>query len=162
MEEEPEFNLRASHYAIIQSSRPCWKCKRDALVVGFLLPPRHESLWIDDDREKDEWEDQDVSCLISSITHLVPTALTRIQLLSPHYAFGKTKDGGSYFVNSCAHCAAKQGDFHLYGKPGDAFFPLSEKGLARINISLVHEPFACNGNRIIVLPDMLGERAWPS
>ncbi len=124
-EYEHEHTLRPSLRA--PAIQPGVLGHRATPVVGFLVPAGHETLWVDDDPGQDEWERQDCASLVSNISRLAPAA-ARAQSLSPHYGLGRTKTGGNYLMNSCAHCRAAQGDFFLYGEPGGAFFPRHPKG----------------------------------
>lgn len=156
-----EYTLRASRYALLLSSQQCWKCRRPTPVVGFLVPAGHETLWVDDDPDQDDWERQDCASLISNISLVSPSALARAQSLSSHYGPGRTKTGGSYLMNSCAHCRAAQGDFFLYSEPEGAFFPTTPEGLDRIQVVTVKEAFACDGDPSYgTVCDELGRRAW--
>lgn len=160
-EYEHEHTLRAPRYALLQSSQECWKCHRATPVVGFLVPAGHETLWVDDDPGQDEWERQDCASLVSNISRLAPAALARAQSLSPHYGLGRTKTGGTYLMNSCAHCRAAQGDFFLYSEPDGAFFPTTSEGLDRIRVIPVDEAFACHGDSSYgTVSDELAHRAW--
>ena len=156
-----EYTLRAPRYALLLSSQECWRCRHATPVVGFLVPTGHETLWVDDDPDQNEWERQECASLVSNISHLAPAPLARAQALSLHYGPGRTKTGGSYLMNSCAHCQAAQGDFFLYSEPEGAFFPTSPEGLARIRVIPMEEAFACHGDSSYgTVSDELARRAW--
>ena len=155
-----EYTLRAPRYALLQSSQECWKCHRPTPVVGFLVPAGHEELWVDDPYH-DEWERMDCASIISNVSRLAPAVLSRVQALSQHYGPGRTKTGGSYLMNSCAHCKAVQGDFFLYSEPDGAFFPTTPEGLDRIRVIPVEEAFACHGDGGYgTVSDQLAGMAW--
>lgn len=156
-----QYTLRALHYAFLLSSQECWKCHRPTPVVGILVPTGHETRWVDDDPDSNEWEPQESASLVSNISRLAPTVLDRAQSLSSHYGPGHTKTGGSYLMNSCAHCQAAQGDFFLYSEPDGAFFPTTPAGIANIQVIPIDEPFACCGDSSYgTISDELARRAW--
>jgi len=156
-----EFTLRAARYALLQSSQECWKCHRSTPVVGFLVPSGHETRWVDDEPDQDEWERQDDASLVSGISHLSPGPLAQVRALSSHYGPGTTKTGGSYLMNRCVHCEAAQGDFFLYSEPDGAFFPTTQDGIDRIQVTTVEEAFACTGDTSVSsVAHELGRRAW--
>ncbi len=39
----PRINHRADSYSLLESSRDCWKCRRDTRVFGFAIPRGHDA-----------------------------------------------------------------------------------------------------------------------
>lgn len=158
---EHEYTIRAPRYALIQSSQICWRCRMDIPVVGFLLPAQHEQLWVDDDPSQDEWEVVDSAVVVSHISRLPASVLSKAQSASPHYRLGASKSGGEYFMNTCSNCGCVQGDFFLYSEPDGAFFLMSEGDVESTSTIAVEEPFACNGDASFsALIDLLAQRNW--
>ena len=157
-----EYTVRAPHYAILESSQTCWKCHGSTPVFGFILPPGHEALWVDDDAELDEWESVDgSSSLVSSIARMHPDVFASIQALTSRYGLSRSNAGGRYFMNFCVHCNAKQGDFFLYSEPGGAFFPMTQADADAIRATLVDRPFSASGSTGYGTPcDMIAEHIW--
>lgn len=141
-----EFNARSDRYFIAKGMHSCWKCGKDTTVFGFLLPPGHEQLNMDDDDPgKDEWVSMDDYCTVDYVEKLLPAVLSRIRAMAPRYQrdFSKTTQD-SYFMNHCDHCGMKQGDFNLFSEPGSCFFPTNEAEAAQVELIEVHEEFACS------------------
>lgn len=160
---EHEYTVRASRFAVIQSSQTCWRCKQNTPVVGLLVPAEHEHLWVDDDPALDEWEEPDSASIVSHVSRLPAGVLVRLQTVSPHYRWGSSKAGGEYFMNHCAKCGTLQGDHFLYSEPDGAFFLMSEEEASRIHTTAIEEPFACNGDpSYSSLIDLLAQRVWPA
>lgn len=157
-----EYTVRAPHYAILESSQSCWKCHDRTPVFGFMLPPGHEALWVDDDPALDEWETIDgSSSLVSSIARLHPDVMASMQALTSRYGLSRSNVASRYFMNFCVHCNAKQGDFFLYSEPGGAFFPTSQADADVIKITTIAKPFSAHGDIGYGTPcDMIALRAW--
>ena len=160
-DQENAHTLRATCYALMQSVQACWKCHKNTPVIGFLVPAGHETRWMDADPSEDDWERQDCAGIVSNISHLPLGPLERARTLSPCYGLGHTKTGGSYYLNSCVHCQAAQGDFFLFSEPDGAFFPTTPAGISRIQLIPVEAAFACQGDPSYgTISDELGARAW--
>jgi Domain of unknown function (DUF5710) len=135
--EQPEPNIKATYYYIAETKNICWKCSQVTRVFGLLLPPDHEEF------EEDEWERRNYRTLIHFVTYIPDAVQARMAGFTKHYRvdFSKTADG-SYWMNHCEHCGAKQGDFPMYNEPEGAFFPIDERAAALISLHRVDEPIA--------------------
>ena len=124
----PRPNHRAASYAILESLRSCWRCEATTRVFGFALPHGHESLeqlgdpedfsdeaayraWLDG-ADAMQWIRQNHAAVLCYIRHLSPTALARMQALTPQYRKNFSATTGTfYYMNHCEQCDAKLGDF---------------------------------------------------
>lgn len=142
-----EFNARSGRYFIAKAPHKCWKCGKETPVFGFLLPPGHEELDMDDDDPaKDVLAAVDYYAMPNYIDKLTPAVLSRMRALAPRYTrdFSQTTQD-SYFMNHCERCGMKQGDFNLYSEPGSGLFPMTPEEAGRIELIEVQEEFACSG-----------------
>lgn len=167
----PKFNLRSVGYFIAKSSQTCWQCQNKTGVFSFVLPVGHEIAepvdeedegfgpndnyddaaflaWIDS-AASSTWEPQEAACVVSNVTLLPSSVITRVMLRTVNYRvdFSKTAES-SYWMNHCDNCGAKQGDFQLYHEPGGAFFPMDQQDAEGISLERIGEPFFCAGDQI--------------
>ena len=99
-------NHRSHSYVLLESRRDCWKCARETRVFGFAMPRGHEQfeesspeLEFSSDAEYQAWLDgpdaiqwvaQDTATVLSYVTHLSESAISRIQSLTMRYRKART------------------------------------------------------------------------
>jgi recombinational DNA repair protein (RecF pathway) len=140
---ESDVNYRSQTYGIACALQCCGGCARPTPVVGLVLPRGHETLEIDTDAqgvEVDVWEAAEAGAFVFFVEHLPEAVQRRLLELSQYYR----RDGQSeqsYWLNHCSFCGMPQGDFELYCEPEGAFFPISERAAASVQLQNVTEPF---------------------
>lgn len=158
----PETNIRSSCYYIAETRKSCWKCGKETLVLGLLIPAGHQTLEPIDEEELEfssdeeyeawlnspassEWATCDLPTLIHYVDYLPDAVRKHVHARSRNYRvdFSKTTQS-AYWMNHCEHCGMKQGDFEMYCEPQGAFFPLDEREAAQIVLHAVDEPFEAN------------------
>jgi hypothetical protein len=138
-------NVRAPYYYIASTKRECWSCERETSVHGIILPEEHETLWVDDDPSKDEWQVAGVRATLSYIADMPESISMRLRELAPLYKVDYSQTThGFYWMNHCEHCAAKLGDFETFCEPGVAFYPANAAQAAAIRRHEIRESFAAS------------------
>jgi hypothetical protein len=146
----PHVNVRSSMYWIVTSSRQCWKCARVTDVFAFALPGDHRVLEFREGLPPEHaqmWERGEMRVLPYYIEYLAEGVQARIREITPHYRldFSQTT-ASSYWMNHCAFCGIKQGDYELFCEPGSAFMPMTPKDASAVRTARIFEPFeACAG-----------------
>lgn len=164
-----DYDLRASHYYIAETTRSCWKCGEETEVFCFLLPQGFEALedcdpdlagygpddsytdaefeaWLASPASK-QWMPMEVPATIQYLTAIPPAVLSRLIEHTKHYRPNHSKQAEqTYWMNHCRQCGIRQGDHDLHNEPGGAFFPLEEAGASLIRLYRVDEPFSAKGS----------------
>jgi hypothetical protein len=136
--------IRCGAYLIAQSPMLCWACKTETPLFSFLLPPAFHAAEIADgprvvenaialsrtldplpppsDADWDFHEGYRVPVFLNFITADMKASIAR---LTQHYEkdFSRTLKY-DYWMNHCAHCAAKQGDRFIGERYNTATFYL--------------------------------------
>lgn len=124
----PRIDHRSDSYFLLESRRDCWKCERETRVFGFAIPRGHEQLEesspdleFPSDAEYEawlagpgamQWVAQEAAAVLSYVTHISESALSRMRSLTMRYRRDHSGVTGTwYFMNHCEHCDAKLGDF---------------------------------------------------
>jgi hypothetical protein len=143
LELDTEVNIRASSYYLASTMRRCWRCGTETRIHGFVLPPGHEVLFVDDDDAAgDCWEAADEPSLLCYLGFLSPSAVIRMRIRTQYYQFRFSVTMAShYWVNCCEHCNATLGDFYTFEEPGEGFLAFTPEDAARIALTRIHEPF---------------------
>jgi hypothetical protein len=112
-------------------------------VVALVLPAGHEVFYVADDPAHDDWQLCESPVVLSYVRYLTEPMAARLRPLAPDYLidFSQTT-GTSYWMNHCAYCAAKLGDFDTVCEHGAAFSPRTTEQAATIYLEEIAEPFA--------------------
>jgi hypothetical protein len=141
-------NIRAASYFLATATHDCWHCAARTPVIAIVLPAGHEVFYAEDDPADDFWELAQQPTLLSYITDLAAPVALRLRRHTPHYAvdFSQTTQS-SYWMNHCAHCASKLGDFATHDTPGAGFTPVTSEQAAEICLEEIVAPFSarCGG-----------------
>jgi len=138
----PPPNIRAPGYYIASALAPCRRCRGQSPVRGFALDAGHETLDVDDETGEVCWEMSDEPTLLCYIEFLAPPVAARMLASNSHYRYGFRRSTGShYWVNVCASCGAKLGDYDTFCEPGVGFMPLTRDQAAGIRLQWYGEPF---------------------
>lgn len=162
----PEFNIKADSFFIADTSGSCWKCSENTQFItvgvdpGFLsdvaLNEEFENLE-DDELEDHEryqigrmtgWFLCDFRALLYYVRHLSECAQQQMQSISPHYRLGFSQTTKtSYWMNHCAYCGSKQGDFREYCEPDGLFRLECTPGHSHITKYKIDTPLiaSCDG-----------------
>ncbi len=136
-DEEPMPNVKADYFFLMINGQTCWKCDDHTPVYALAVPRDHQQPYedLDDVYEKDEgeeeecpetvWEEQGYNGVMSHIGWIEGDVAQLVVDMSggsykPVYSVTL---GGTYYMNHCKHCGAKQGDHFVHSTPGGAFFP---------------------------------------
>jgi hypothetical protein len=146
LELDTAVNIRAPSYYLATTLRRCWRCGTETRVHGFVLPPGHEILNVDDDdATPDCWDTAEQPSLLSYLSFLTPSVVARMRARTRHYQFRFSATTAShYWMNGCEHCGAKLGDFYTFDEPGEGFLAFSPEEAARIALTRIDEPFAAS------------------
>lgn len=119
---------------LLESESSCWKCQRRSPVFCLACSDVRDA---QDDREG-AYEDDEEVLLISDMASVDSRIQRWLRELAPDYRpdWSKTQDA-RVWMNHCAHCGAKMGDFYLHSEPGGAFFSVSNQQYARISQRLL-------------------------
>jgi hypothetical protein len=138
-------NVRSGSYWIAQATGECGRCRAGTRLVALALPPRHESLALDWDVEKDEsvaynWETAEWSAFLFYVEYLPEEVGRRLQAVSEGYRFAfSERTQGSYWANHCAACGALIEDHDLFCEPDGAFMPTTAVSAAAVTLERVAE-----------------------
>lgn len=140
-------NIRASGYFIASTTLRCWRCRGTSPVCGFALAAGHETLYVDDDTGREFWETAEEPTLLCYLDYLDAAVVARITARSAVYRYGFRRQTQSfYWVNFCAHCNTKLGDYETFCEPGIGFMPLTREQATQVSLGWVDEPFAARAN----------------
>jgi hypothetical protein len=138
-------NVRAPSYFLAAAMLTCWRCRGPSRVHGFVLPPGHQTLYVDDESGEESWEVADEPSLVCYLAYLAPAVVARIRARNPSYRYGlRRRMRTFYWVNFCEYCGAKLGDYDAFCEPGQGFMPLTREDAARITLTRVDEPFTAS------------------
>lgn len=143
---EPEINLRAPSYFVVEAAAMCWKCHESTSVVSFMLPPGYEVFRFGEfDGERTLpgfWSTMPDPTIVHYVEHIPPAVADRAMQVKRNYQrnFSKTTSS-AYWMNHCDHCGAKQGDFFLHCEVDGAFQPWEEEDAARMVLHACAGPF---------------------
>jgi Domain of unknown function (DUF5710) len=144
----PEINVRSPAYLLARSESQCPRCGKFSAVHGFILPEGHETLYIGDEEDEDEWEPSDEPTLLSHITYLSFSVAMYVRDVTPFYRLALDRTVGEFFyTNFCEHCNARFDDHGLFSEPGDGFVAFTLEDAQRVHLQPVIKPFAaeCGG-----------------
>lgn len=143
--EAPKSSIRAPQVDVLEASRECWKCGSSTPVYAVRLVAGFETREMDDDGA-DRWERHGQDVLMSFITFLPQCVTDALAKVTPRYHLDISNTvRRPYWMNHCAHCAAKLGDFDTIEEVDSPFSGPVVKKLFSIS-----GPFECDAN--IVAP----------
>ncbi|WP_417625104.1 DUF5710 domain-containing protein [Paremcibacter congregatus] len=135
---DEKIDIIANKAQIATTDERCYRCGKITPVSAVYLP----NGWEVRDYDYDDWSRIGVGGFLQFSTYLSPTVSKALKA-SPakiDFSFSKTA-GHSYWMNLCAHCGAKQGDFYLFETGGpffDAFCAKSQSYTISEPIGPVH------------------------
>jgi hypothetical protein len=136
-------NIRAASYFVARTVRECWRCEAATGVVGLVLPPGHEVLWVADDPAEDCWELAEEPTVLSDVTDLAADVATHLRRAAPHYRVDFSQTTGTfYWMNHCEHCGAKLGDEYTFNTFGEGFNPATPEAARAIRLAATFKPFS--------------------
>lgn len=143
IEDEHIVNVKSHGFTICKGYEACWKCKLPSPVAGILLPKNHEML---DEDIPDAWNHYNYLSFVYYLYSINAAALKYISHVAPNYKLTASKTAqSSYYMNTCEHCGASLGDFHLY-EVGGVFNPDSKDGVKAIQTQFINcEFYAASG-----------------
>jgi hypothetical protein len=158
-----DVNYRSPTYCIARGLQRCEQCARLFPVAGLAMPPGHETL--EDDAQAAEtpepaqrWHVSEAGALLFFIEYLPLAVQHRVSLLTPHYRLDYGESASQwYWMNHCAYCGLKHGDFDLYCEPGGAFLPLSATARARMRLYEILEPLAAQAAGYVYAPEYFND-----
>lgn len=151
----------STHYFLAAASTICWKCRESTPVFSLALPSSHLTQYpLPDDGDGPitaiAWEVAECGSFLSDLVEMSGSVRKVLAAHCPAYCvdYSHTADT-NYFMNHCASCGAKQGDFYLHQEPGGAFFPITEDEAARITLRPVSAPLLAQGATAIASDDLM-------
>lgn len=138
-----EYSVRARSYFVAESDIGCWKCGKVFSVNALMLPAGHEDLEPGDDESPEAiWYQRHSVGMLTYVTSLPATVAHSLKTLAPNYWVDYSQTTRSeYWMNHCAHCGAKQGDFPLLCEVGSPFRPMDEKSASLVTVRAFDGPF---------------------
>jgi hypothetical protein len=150
---EQTFNLRAiAPFYLITSQEVCWKCGTSSPVITFAA----EGI-------EGQAEDGDPTWVTFCYVAHVPERLRRFLTLRHPFYFRDYSNTVQtyYYLNHCASCSTKIGDYYLHSEPGGGFFPTSEVEARRIVLlELKREGYVqLHADYAVVYPSLMAQYA---
>ena len=142
-----DINVRSSSYWIAHASGDCGCCRSVTRFVALAVPPRHQSLTLDWNLQKNEfvayrWETAESTAFLFYVECLSEGARLRLQAAAPGYRFDLSeRTQGSYWANHCSSCGALADDHDLFCEPDGAFLPTSAASASAVTLVRVEEAF---------------------
>jgi hypothetical protein len=137
MSESDEAALKCDAVYVLRAEGTCYQCRRYTPMFALMALPPFELIGDQDDALDDDGP------MLREIENMPSTldALLRERSAGTWRPdFSRTADA-SYWMNHCAHCDAKQGDFFVHG-PDGPFWPYDEAGMERISAERIEGPHA--------------------
>jgi hypothetical protein len=135
-------NIRSDSYFIAATTRHCGRCRGPSPVCGFALPAGHETLYVDDDSGEVSWERAEDPTFVCYLDYLAPSVAARMTAFSATYRYGyRRRTESFYWVNICAYCGVKLGDYDTFCEPGQGFMPVTRDEAAAISLCRIDAPF---------------------
>jgi hypothetical protein len=153
------YNIRASHYFVLQAHCPCKTCKQDTQVIALALPPQHQCLESDVLQQEDDdftglgaaefhdwlfapeqWYDIAGPAIIMTVAALCDTVTATLQAHYPNYSLSG-EGNNRHWQNHCQHCGADIRDGDLHAHTTSVFSPKDPEAAALIRIQRINAPF---------------------
>jgi hypothetical protein len=134
-EEESGLTFGVQHFSLVSAKSACWKCAQEINVYAVLLSTESEA------SEEDGLSARGAVLLsgLSLASDGAAAAIgksTRDQYRQDHSWMA----GTNYYMNHCAACGAKQGDFFLHTEPDGPFFLQSEGQFRGLSVTRFEIP----------------------
>lgn len=135
-------NVRAERFCLAESFDICWKCKQASPVFSFFLPACETLDW---DEYGKYWQNE-FGIMLCNIRFLKEDVYQMMAHIHPQYKadFSNTVEY-PYYMNHCAHCGAKLGDFYLHDEIGASFNP-DEHSPQILSLLERHKPFQAHAS----------------
>lgn len=139
---------------LVESVSACWKCHETTRVFCLACA----EVQVDEDGAVEGGDDGE-RIFISNLSVIDPRIEPMLRASAPGYAldYSKTQDA-RVWMNHCARCGAKLGDFYLHEEPGGAFLPMTpeEAQFLRFKGLLEEGAFVFVGSYGLQLQDSVG------
>jgi hypothetical protein len=124
------FNFSSSSFYVLHSITGCWRCERGSLVYALMLSNGSR---VD---------------VLRNVRRISREAYFLLKAEYPLYAvdFSKTQKA-KVFMNHCAKCGAKLGDFFLHSHPGGPFWPINADEASELILRRFTTPIEVAGER---------------
>lgn len=121
-EYETEFTDRAiAPFYLLKSKEDCWKCHKKSEVITFAASGLEG--------------DFSGPVKFSYVSVLPRGVKAFVEKYYKHYFIDYSNTTQShYYINHCEHCHAPLGDFYMHMEPDHAFFPMSDREAAEIEV----------------------------
>lgn len=147
LDRNDETRVRCDSYALAQTPVKCWRCTKVTDVFALFVPSGFQYRAPAD--KGHVWRTSSVPTMLSYVTNLLPDVARHVQHLTSRFRVdaSKSRGGLSYWMNHCAACGAKVGDFGLHRDPGGPFFAAHAPGASRVDVLHSHNAtFVCSGD----------------
>lgn len=129
MTDEP-YTIRAARFAVLSNTMQCYSCSRNTRVAALLVVDAEEHYDL-----KEPADFLEGPGILHYIQELDAETLEKWQRVAPWIQLRATKTSQlTYFLNTCEHCGAVQGDWYLT-EPDGPFFPTRTEDLATIKVA---------------------------
>ncbi|KAE8753528.1 hypothetical protein FSO04_44660 [Paraburkholderia madseniana] len=155
----------APHFYLATTREQSWRCGEATAVHCIACTGDYLQRRLDYDEDDGavrgvEWAISEygsfVGMFIGNLTLVNGSVRRLISERCPGYYVDLSKMAdSSYYMNHCAHCNAKFGDFFMYSEPGGAFFPVTPEEAKLIQLTRIDLPLLAQGNGSASAPDMV-------
>lgn len=142
-----ETRVRCESYAVAQAPVKCWRCAKVTEVFALFVPSGFEYRTASE--RGPNWRVSPVPTILSYVTNVQHDVAHEVQQLTKRFRVDASKASGglSYWMNHCAACGTKVGDFGLHRDGGGPFFAAHEPGASTVDVlHSRHKPFECSGD----------------
>ncbi|WP_175794636.1 hypothetical protein [Burkholderia ambifaria] len=151
----------AAHTSLAEGRERCWKCSD--MTPVYCLASRGEYLTrhevYDENQTQTEafiWSLTGCGAFFGNLVLANGSLLRMLATQCPNYHLDYSKQAqGNYFMNHCASCGAKLGDFYMHSEPGGAFFPTSDERAKEIKLRHFSIPLLLKAGAGVTSPDPL-------
>lgn len=141
-----ETRIRCSGYSLAQASVRCWKCSEKTDVHALFVPSHFE--YRTPQIHGMQWRRSPLPTILSNVTDLLPEIADQVGGITRNFRLDNSKaKGQTYWMNHCASCGAKIGDFKLHREAQGPFFAAHTPGTSTVAVLYTFSgQFECKGD----------------
>jgi hypothetical protein len=141
-----ETRIRNSGYSLAQASVSCWKCHKKTDVYALFVPSQFE--YRSPQSHGKQWRQSPLPTILSYVTDILPEIADQVSAITKHFRLDTSKGKGqTYWMNHCASCGSKIGDFGLHREAIGPFFAAHSPGTSTVGVLYTFPGrFECKGD----------------